>query len=146
MTAVTSGRRGRRDGRVHRLPGRPELEQRPASGVVRRLAGFIRPYTALIVGMTFLSVVDAVLGIAPALLARRLVDDGVLGHRPGLVAGLAVAIAAVAVASGLVGYVQRHCAALCGTGERAVSPRSEDDGVHSGRTSGTPARRRPTTS
>ncbi|GLW08300.1 ABC transporter [Microtetraspora sp. NBRC 13810] len=92
------------------------VRERVAPGTVRRIAGYGRPYAAQIAAFLVLVVLDAGIVIANPLLIKSIIDDGVAQHRTGLVAGLAVAIAALAVVDALLGLAQRWYSARLGEG------------------------------
>ena len=74
-------------------------ESRPFSGAtLRRIAGFARPHRRRLAVFLVLSVVGAVLAVATPVLAGRVVDAIDTGGPPGVVVGLAVLIAVIAVA------------------------------------------------
>lgn len=91
-------------------------KQKLAPGTVRRVGAFARPFAGQISAYLALVVVDAVLTVMPPLLAQRIVDDGVLGHDPGLVTTLALVVAGLAVVSAGVGLVERWYSAQIGEG------------------------------
>ncbi|WP_219505675.1 ABC transporter ATP-binding protein [Nonomuraea ceibae] len=98
----------RRDGDV--------TKQRLAPGTVRRIAGYARPYTKQITAFLALVVAGAVIVIANPLLMKAIIDDGILPKRPGVVVGLAVAIAALALVDAGLTLVQRWFSARVGEG------------------------------
>src|SRR3990170_6730222 len=92
-------------------------EQRPFSmATLRRIAAFARPHRHRIAAFLVVSVVGAVLAVAIPVLAGRVVDAIVNGGPLGAVVGLAVLIAAIAVAESGVGIVQRWFSSHLGEG------------------------------
>lgn len=89
---------------------------RLAPGTLRRIGAFARPYRRLIAVFLALVVVDALAGAATPLIYRAIIDDGIVDGRRGLVIGLAVVVAALAVLSAVLGLVQRWCSARIGEG------------------------------
>ncbi len=83
---------------------------------LRRVLSFARPHRRLIIAFLAFTVVDAGLVVVPPLLMQRLVDQGILGQRTGLVVGLAIAIAGVAVASAGLGLVGGYLSSRIGEG------------------------------
>ncbi|MGN8244156.1 ABC transporter ATP-binding protein [Cellulomonas soli] len=72
------------------------------TGTVRRVLRFATPYRRALAGFLVLIALDAAAGAATPLLVRRLIDDGISAGDRGLVVGMAVGIAALAlVAAGL---------------------------------------------
>ncbi|QYN40233.1 ABC transporter ATP-binding protein/permease [Pseudonocardia sp. DSM 110487] len=92
-------------------------EQRPFSmATLRRIAAFARPHRCRMAAFLVVSVVGAVLAVAIPVLAGRVVDAIVHGGPLGAVVGLAVLIAAIAVAEAGVGIVQRWFSSHLGEG------------------------------
>ena len=98
----------RRDGSV--------LQQRLRPGTVRRIARYARPYTRQIMAFLLLVVAGAVIVVANPLLMKAIIDDGILLKRTGVVIGLAVAIAALALVDAGLTLVQRWFSARIGEG------------------------------
>ncbi|GAB2949966.1 ABC transporter ATP-binding protein [Nonomuraea fastidiosa] len=98
----------RRDGSV--------LQQRLRPGTVRRIARYARPYTRQIIAFLLLVVAGAVIVVANPLLMKAIIDDGILLKRTGVVIGLAVAIAALALVDAGLTLVQRWFSARIGEG------------------------------
>ncbi len=94
-----------------------QQDQRPFSKeTLRRIAGFARPHRRPITWYVVLSVVTAVLAVATPVLAGRVIDAVVNGASVGVVAGLAVLIAMIAVAEAGLGLVNRWLSASLGEG------------------------------
>ncbi|MEU4233101.1 ABC transporter ATP-binding protein [Nonomuraea sp. NPDC026600] len=91
-------------------------EQRLTPGTVRRIARYARPYTGQITAFLLLVMAGAVIVIANPLLMKAIIDDGILPRRSGVVAGLAVAIAALAVVDAGLTLVQRWFSSRIGEG------------------------------
>jgi ATP-binding cassette, subfamily B, bacterial len=89
---------------------------RLAPGTLRRIAGFARPYRRELGVFLSLVLAEALLGAAGPLLYREIIDEGVLGARPGLVVGLAVLVAVLALTSAAGGLAQRWYSARIGQG------------------------------
>ncbi|OYN92965.1 ABC transporter [Enemella evansiae] len=85
-------------------------------GVVRRVLGYARPYTRLIVVFLLLIIAAAVLGVLPPLLFKQIIDVGVLGGNAAVVVRLALLVALIAVLDGVLSLVQRWCSARIGEG------------------------------
>ncbi|MEO3885108.1 ABC transporter ATP-binding protein [Nonomuraea sp. B5E05] len=90
--------------------------QRLRPGIVRRIARYARPYTRQIVAFLVLVVLGAVIVVANPLLMKAIIDDGILPKRTGVVVGLAVAIAVLAVVDAGLTLVQRWFSARIGEG------------------------------
>ncbi|TDD14175.1 ABC transporter ATP-binding protein [Nonomuraea diastatica] len=90
--------------------------QRLRPGTVRRIARYARPHTRQIVAFLVLVVLGAVIVIANPLLMKAIIDDGILPKRTGVVVGLAVAIAVLAVVDAGLTLVQRWFSARIGEG------------------------------
>ncbi|MFI7589020.1 ABC transporter ATP-binding protein [Spongisporangium articulatum] len=91
-------------------------DQKLAPGTRRRILGFARPYRTRIAVFLALVVFDAFLTVASPLLLKRIVDDGVIPKDRGVVVGLALVVAAVAVVDVAAGLVQRYQSARIGEG------------------------------
>jgi ATP-binding cassette, subfamily B, bacterial len=85
-------------------------------GTTRRVAAFARPYTRQIVYFLALVIVDACLVVASPLLFKHIVDDGVVKGDRSVVTGLALLVAALAVADGALTLAQRWYSARIGEG------------------------------
>ncbi len=86
------------------------------TGIVRRIAGFARPYRAALAVFLILIVIDAVVGAANPLIYRAIIDDGILGHNVNLVALLAGAVAGLAIFDAILGLAQRWLSSRVGEG------------------------------
>ena len=91
-------------------------QHRLTKGIVRRIAGFARPYRGALAVFLVLIVVDAVVGAVNPLLYRAIIDDGILGHNVNLVAVLAGGVAALAIFDAVLGLAQRWLSARVGEG------------------------------
>ncbi|AEA28294.1 Xenobiotic-transporting ATPase [Pseudonocardia dioxanivorans CB1190] len=94
----------------------PGTRRAPTRVTARRIAEFARPHHRRLALFVLLSIVGAVLAVATPLLAGRVVDT-IVGHGPvGVVGGLAVLIAAIAIAEAALGLVTRKLSATIGEG------------------------------
>jgi ATP-binding cassette, subfamily B, bacterial len=92
-------------------------ERRPFSmATLRRIGTFARPHRRRIAAFLVLSVVVAALAVATPVLAGRVFDAIEAGGSLGVVVGLAVLIAAIAVAEAGGGILQRWLSASLGEG------------------------------
>lgn len=87
-----------------------------APGTVRRVMGYGAPYKGLLLVFLLTVVLGAVVAVAPPLIFKRIVDDGVLQGNRGVVVELSLVVAALAVAEAILGVVQRWCSARVGEG------------------------------
>ncbi|MFQ6172505.1 ABC transporter ATP-binding protein [Oryzobacter sp. R7] len=102
---------------MHSLSRDSDVKQRRlAPGTTRRVFGYARPYKRSIAAFLVLVVVDACLVVATPLLLKSLVDDGVIPRDSGVVVRLALLVALIAVASGVLTLVQRWFSARIGEG------------------------------
>jgi ABC-type multidrug transport system fused ATPase/permease subunit len=92
-------------------------ERRPfAMATLRRIGAFVRPHRRRIAAFLALSVVTALLAVATPVLAGRVFDALVEREPLGVVVGLAVVIAVIAVAEAGLGLVGRWLSATLGEG------------------------------
>jgi ATP-binding cassette subfamily B protein len=91
-------------------------QQKLKAGTLRRIGGLARPLRGAISVFLALTVVDAVLGVLPPLIAQRIVDRGILKHDASLVTSLALVVAGIAVIDAGVGLYSRYLSARIGEG------------------------------
>jgi ATP-binding cassette subfamily B protein len=99
---------------MHRDPSVTEKPLTP--GVTRRILEFARPFRRQIVIFLVLVVIDAGLVIAPPLLVRRIINEGIVQHDRGIVVWTSLAIAAMAVAEAVLSLAQRWYSSRIGEG------------------------------
>lgn len=87
-----------------------------APGTTRRVLGYARPYTGIIVVFLVVVIFGAALAVTPPLLFKQIIDDGVLGGNRRLVVTLALVIAAVAIGQAALQLANRWCSARIGEG------------------------------
>ena len=90
--------------------------QKLPPGTLRRIARFAAPYRRLLVTLVLLLLVDAGIGAANPLLFRAIINRGILRRDGGLVVGVAVVVAALAVLDAALGLFQRWYSARIGEG------------------------------
>ncbi len=86
------------------------------AGIVRRIAGFARPYRGALAVFLLLIIIDAVVGAANPLIYRSIIDNGILGHNVNLVIVLAGAVAGLAIFDAGLGLAQRWISSRVGEG------------------------------
>src|SRR3954451_22661385 len=92
-------------------------ERRPFSrATLVRIGRFARPHRRRIIAFVLLSVLGAGLAVATPVLAGQVVDAIVKGGPASVVVGIALAIAAIAIAETAVGIVQRWLSSTLGEG------------------------------
>ena len=102
---------------MRRMSTDPEIAKHQLSrGVVRRILAFARPYRTLITWFIVLVVISSALAVAPPLLFREIIDEGVLKQNRQLLVVLASIVVAVAVLQAIIGMVQRWCSSTIGEG------------------------------
>ena len=102
---------------MRRMSADPEIAQHQLTrGVVRRILAFARPYRALIIGFIALVVISSALAVAPPLLFKEIIDEGVLKGNRRLVVVLGITVAGLAVLQAVIGMVQRWCSSTIGEG------------------------------
>ncbi|GAA1517365.1 ABC transporter ATP-binding protein [Kribbella lupini] len=92
------------------------MNQKLAKGTVKRIVRFARPFRWQITVFLLLVVVSAFLVIASPLLFKKIVDDGISKGNAGLVTGLALLVALLAIVEAGLGLVQRWYSAQIGEG------------------------------
>ena len=109
--------RGGSAGLMRRMGQDPSVAQHHLSkGVLWRILRFARPYRSLIAVFVALIVVSAALAVAPPLLFKEIIDEGVLKGDRRLVVQLAAAVAVLALLEAAIALVQRWCSAKIGEG------------------------------
>ncbi len=92
------------------------VNQKLAKGTVKRIVRFARPFRWQITVFLVLVVLSAFLVIASPLLFKKIVDDGISKGNAGLVTGLALLVALLAIVEAGLGLVQRWYSAQIGEG------------------------------
>ncbi|SDS05280.1 ABC transporter ATP-binding protein [Microlunatus soli] len=95
---------------------REVLSHKLKKGLVRRVISFGKPYRWQVAALLILVIVGAAIGVVPPLLFKDLIDNGVLGKDYGLVVGLAVVVAVIAVVDAALSIIQRWFSARVGEG------------------------------
>ena len=85
-------------------------------GTLRRVIGFAGPYKRQLSIFLFAVVLDSLLVVTTPLLLKRLIDSGVIPHKPKLVTSLAILVALLAVLDALVSLVTRYLSSQIGEG------------------------------
>jgi ATP-binding cassette subfamily B protein len=83
---------------------------------VARVWRFARPYRSMVVGFLIAVILQAVLGLVPALLFGRIIDRAIPDQDRGLLGLYAAAIVGAALLTGLVGLAERWWSARIGEG------------------------------
>ena len=86
------------------------------AGTLRRIAAFARPYRRAIVVLISLLALDAALSAANPLIFRAIINEGILGHRSGLVVALALIVAGIAFFDAGLSLVERLFSSRIGEG------------------------------
>ncbi|GAA3151830.1 ABC transporter ATP-binding protein [Planomonospora alba] len=95
---------------------RSVTKERLAPGTVRRIVRYARPFSRQIAAFLALVVLGSVIVVVNPLLMRAIIDDGIEAGDAGLVVGLALAIAGLAVLDAALGMAQRWFSARVGEG------------------------------
>lgn len=85
-------------------------------GLVRRVWQFAKPYKALLVGFIVVIVAEAVIGLLPALLIRRIIDDAIPGADRTMVSVAAALMVGVAFLSAGLSLAERWWSSRIGEG------------------------------
>jgi ATP-binding cassette subfamily B protein len=96
-------------------------ETKLAKGTVRRIARFAAPYKGQLVGFLAVIVIDAIVAVAPPLVLKKIIDDGIGTNppstgRPGLVLALAGFVAVLALFDAVLSLINRFYSARIGEG------------------------------
>jgi ATP-binding cassette, subfamily B, bacterial len=90
--------------------------QKLKPGIIRRIAGYAKPYKLYLSLFLLATVLDALITVVNPLLLRVIIDKGILGHHEAIVVGIAGAVAAVAVFDAFLGFTIRWYSARIGEG------------------------------
>jgi ATP-binding cassette subfamily B protein len=102
---------------MRRMSQDPDIVQHQLSpGVVRRVLRFAKPYRSLIAVFVALVVILATLAVAPPLLFREIIDQGVLQGDRRVVIIVSLILAGIAVLQAVLGLVQRWFSSTIGEG------------------------------
>src|SRR5579864_2388370 len=91
-------------------------KQKLKPGTIRRIATYARPYRLHLVVFLLATAVDAVITVVNPLLLREIIDHGILARDEGVVIGIAVAVAAVAILDAGLSFAIRWFSARIGEG------------------------------
>ncbi len=109
--------RGASMGLMRRMSQDPDIAQHQLShGVVRRVLRFAKPYRSLIAVFVVLVVILAALAVAPPLLFKEIIDQGVLQGDRRVVIIVSLILAGIAVLQAVLGLVQRWFSSTIGEG------------------------------
>ena len=87
-----------------------------ARQTVRRVAGFARPYRAMLIGFVVVLLLGALLSLVPPLLFRLIIDDAIENRDRGLVHLLATIIVLAAFGEAALSFIERYWSARIGEG------------------------------
>ena len=91
-------------------------QQKLKPGIVRRIAGYAKPYRLWLSLFLIVTILDALITVVNPLLLRAIIDNGILGHHLAIVIGIASAVAAVAVFDAFLGFAMPWYSARIGEG------------------------------
>jgi len=91
-------------------------KQKLKPGTIRRIAGYARPYRAMLTIFLIATAVDAVITVVNPLLLRELIDHGILTRDDTVVVAVALVVAAVALFDAFLGVVTRYFSSRIGEG------------------------------
>src|SRR6478735_5254714 len=100
----------------HLRSDRSIVHNRIERRTVRRVLGFARPHRRLITVFLLLTVVDSCLVVVSPLLAKHIIDDGIVGGDSRLVTILALAMAGVALVSAVLSVGEGWLSSRIGEG------------------------------
>src|SRR5690606_29963134 len=90
--------------------------QRLPKGLVRRVYGYAKPYKGMLIGFVAVIVAQAVLGLAPPLLFRSIIDDALPAGDQGRLGVLAGLVVVAAILSAALSLAERFWSARIGEG------------------------------
>jgi ATP-binding cassette subfamily B protein len=93
---------------------RSVVDQKLTRRTLRRVFGFAKPHSRLLVAFVALVVVDAALVVVNPLLVKSLLDNGIVKHDAGLVTWLALTMAGVAVFDAGLGVASGYLSSRIG--------------------------------
>ena len=91
-------------------------KQRIKPGTVRRIGGYARPYRWTLAAFLLVTILDAVVTVSYPLLLRVIIDNGILKHDTGVVAGVGGVVAGIAVFDAFLGFASRWFSSRIGEG------------------------------
>ncbi len=92
------------------------LEHRIRKGTLPRILVFARHYKAMLIVFLVAVVLDAVTSSVTPLLLRAIIDKGIYHHRQGLIIGLALLTAGLAIFDAVLSLFERRISAVIGEG------------------------------
>ena len=92
------------------------LEHRLKKGTLPRILKFAAHYRPALIFFLTVVIVDAIISSVSPLLLREIIDVGIYKHRAGLVVGLAVATAILAIFDAGLQMIERRISAIIGEG------------------------------
>jgi ATP-binding cassette subfamily B protein len=102
---------------MRRMSQDPDIAQHQLSpGVVWRVLRFAKPYRFLIAVFVVLVVISAGLAVAPPLLFKQIIDEGILQGDRQVVITLSVVVAGLAVLQAVLNLIQRWFSSTIGEG------------------------------
>ncbi len=92
------------------------LEHRIKRGTLARVVVFARPYRGVLVVFLGAVVLDAVVSSVSPLVLRAIIDDGIAHHREGLIIGLSLLTAGLAIFDAVLSLAERRISSVIGEG------------------------------
>lgn len=90
--------------------------QKVKPGTVRRIIPYAKRYRWTLLSLLTITVLDAAITAASPLILKMIIDDGILPRRTGVVIGLSLTVAVLALVDALAIYVQTWVSARIGQG------------------------------
>ena len=116
MHGMGGAGRGTRLGMRSMQRDRKLLEHQLKKGTLPRIMTFAKHYKGVLSFFLVAVVLDAVVSSVAPLLLRAIIDKGIYGHREGLIIGLSVLTAVLAIADAGLSMVERRISAVIGEG------------------------------
>jgi ATP-binding cassette subfamily B protein len=91
-------------------------KQKLSAGLVRRIAGYARPYRLTLAAFLVGTSLDAAITVVNPLLLREIIDQGIIPRDESVVIVVGVVVAAVALFDAVLGFVNRWFSARIGEG------------------------------
>ena len=112
--SMHGGGGGARMGMQSMRRDRSILEHRIKKGTLPRIFQFAKVYKTILIIFLVAVVIDAVVSSVSPLVLRAIIDKGIYHHREGLIIGLSLLTAGLAIADAVLSLFERRISAVIG--------------------------------